>query len=333
MLLSCLAVAMSSFSRARFARVVLMALLAVVLVVAAFGTVGWAAQTMFFPGQLHDPETLQAIGAALTIALALAAFFFAAACSRLAHHEENRSTGLRLMALVIVLCGLGWISFILGASPTKEPILVSVCLAFAVLGLASIFFVTEPERLGRRVAATLPKSSVLTWLATPLLPGGARGLLFFIGGGVLVTLWMYLYPTLVDRTFSFRGGQVWIPPTLLGYGVVYLGLPSALSSFRSEFALTRILARVGILVFFVASILLPTFFGFLLDIDAWEDWEHPGNVFLAVDHLWRHPMVYGAHLFMIVLAVVLTLLANGPRFVKMVRETHAARRQRLRRAA
>ena len=328
LLLSCVAVAMSSFSRGRFARVVLMVLLAAALISAGIGTTSFAGLMMFEPGELRDPDVLRGVGATLTVALAVAAFFFAAACARLAHPEENRSTGLRLMTLLVIACGLAWMSYILGAKPDDDSIVAACCMAFAVLGVSSIFFATEPERLGRRVVATLPKSRLLTWLITPLLPGGARGLLFFIAGGVLVSAWMYVYPTLASSTFSFRGGQVWIPPTLMGYGVVYLGLPSALASFKADLVLTRILSRVGILVFFVGSIILPTLFGFLLDVHAWEDWEHPGNVFLAVDHLWRHSMNYGAHFALVLGAVGVVLAANAFRFGRMARETRAAMAER-----
>jgi len=324
LLLSCLAVAMSSFTRARFARVVLMVLLAVILVWSGVGTVAFGGQLMFFPGRLHDPELLQAIGATLTIFLAVAAFFFTAACSRLAHPEENRSTGLRVMTLVIIGCGLAWMTYVLGSSPDDEPVIAVLCMAFGVLGISCLFYATEPEALGRRVAATLPRNRLLAWLGTPLLPGGARGLLFFITGGGLVSAWMYLYPALADPSFSFRHGQVWIPPTLLVYGVVFLGLPSAIASFKSDVVLTRILSRVGILAFFLASLILPTLFGFLLDLDDWEDWEHPGNVFLAVDHLWGHEMQYGAHFLLVVGALVLTLVLNLPRLVRSTKEMRAA---------
>jgi hypothetical protein len=328
LLLSCLAVAMSSFSRARFARVLLLVLLAVALIQAGIGSVAWGAQLMFFPGELHDPEMLQAIGAVLTTAVAVAAFFFAAACARLAHPEENRSTGLRVMTLLVLASGLAWATYIMGARVDDDAVIGFSSLAFAGLGVASIFFSTEPERLGRRVAATLPKNRLLAWLATPFLPGGMRGLLFFIVGGGLISAWVYVYPSIADPSFSFKGGQVWIPPTILGYGVVYLGLPGAMASFKADKMVTRILSRLGILAFFLGSIILPTLFTFLLDLDGWQDWEHPGNIFLVVDHLWREPMTYGAQFAFVVGAVGLVLLLNSWRFVKMVREMRTVLRER-----
>lgn len=328
-LLSCVSVAMSSFSRGRFARVVLMVLLTAILISVSMGTVAWAAQMMFFPGQLHDPEVMQAIGATLSVIIAVAAFFFAATCARLAHPEENRSSGLRITALAIVFCGLAWVTYIMGTKVDDDIVVAIACAAFAFLAVASIFFTTEPERLGRRVVATLPRNKFLATLATPFLPGGARGLLFFITSGLLVTAWMFVYPILADPGFSYRDGQAWIPFALLGYGVIYLGLPSGIFSKGADRMAVRIISRVAILILFVASILLPPLFGFLMGIDSLEDFEHPGNVFLVVEHLFRNPMRELGQMMIVVFFVTLALAVNAPRLYGQARELRNAMAKRL----
>lgn len=328
LLLSCLAVAMSSFSRARFARVVLMGLLAVALVWGGFGMVAGAAQLILFPGTLHDPEFLEIVGAWLTITLAVTAFFFAAACARLAHPEENRSTGLRVIALVIVACGLGWMTWYLGTSPKVEPILVAVCLAHTVLAVTALFFVTEPERLGRRVAAGVPRSQLLLALQSPFLPGGARGLLFYLVGSVLVALWAYGYPLAFGK-LGFDVGELALPLVLTGYGLVFLGLPSAPFGWHTGSILVRTIARIVILVFFVASILLPALIGFFLHIDDWTEFEHPGNVFLVVDDIWRDRWRIAGVVPTLVVMSIVTLVLNAPRLVKAFGETDRARKARL----
>lgn len=323
LLLSCLATAMSSLSRGRFARVVLMVLLAVMLVWAAIGTVAWAATMVLEPGLMHDDEVQDAILGTLTIGIAVAFFFFAVATARLAHDEENRSTGLRLTALAILVVGLSWLTWTFWDYRDDDPMVAGACIAFAVLGAASLLFATEPERLGRRVEVTLPKSRLLAWLATPLYPGGARGLLFFIVGGVLIAAWMYLFDFLNDGVDLNKGQQL-VPLVLLGYGIVFIGLPSGIFSWQSGAIGIRIAARIAILVFFIASILLPALFGFLFGMDEWAEFEHPGNVFIVIDDLWSNRNVVGPYVFVLLFGVLLTLLVNAPRLKKFVVETRNA---------
>jgi len=196
-------------------------------------------------------------------------------------------------------------------------------LGFSVLGAASLLFATESERLGRRVEVTLPKSRLVAWLATPLYPGGARGLLFFIAGGLLITGWMYLFDFLNGSADLERGEQL-VPLVLLGYGIVFIGLPSGIFSWQSDSVGIRIAARISILVFFIASILLPALLGFLIGMDQWAEFEHPGNVFMVIDDLWSDRNVFGPYVFVLLFGVLLTLLVNAPRLKKLVVETRRA---------
>jgi len=325
-LLSCLSVAMSSFSRARFARVVLMVLLAVVLIQTCFGTIAGSFQLMMFPGELHAPEVLQAIFAGLSISLAVAAFFFAAACARLAHPEENRSTGLRIMTLVVVAIGLGWLTYILGRRPDDDAIMAGVCMAHAVLAAGTLFFATEPERMGRRVVAALPRNPLLAGLATPFLPGGVRGLVFYLLGSFLVALWAFLYPSLAAGKVPYNDGQVLIPFALTAYGLGIIGIPSAIFGFYSASMAVRIIARIATLVLFVAAIIVPALIGFFLGIEDWADFEHPFNVFLVIDEMWSGRRRIGGVMPVLIGTVVLCVLLNLPRFGKAAGELLRAQR-------
>lgn len=329
LLLSCVGVALSSFSRGKFARVIMMVLLVVILLWIAGMTMVWAGQMMFFPMQLREPEMLAAISASLSVIVAVAAFFFAATCARLAHPEENRSSGLRVTALGIVVCGLGWVTYIMGTRIERDILIGMSCAAFAVLMVSSIFFATEPERLGRRVVATLPRNRLLALLATPFLPGGARGLLFFLTGGLMITAWMFIYPNLADPSFEFRRGQPWIPFALLGYGLAFLGLPSGIFSRLSDKIGFRIMARLSVLILFVGAIMLPPLIGFLLQIESWETFEHPGNVFIVVDHLFDNPMEELNSMMLVVLVVLLAIAVNVPRLWRQFVELKAASAERL----
>ncbi len=281
-LLTCVSVAVSSLSRGRFTRVVLMVLLSAILLNVAFGFVAWGSQLMFLPAQLHDTEAQLAIAISMSIGIAVAAFFFAVTSARLAHPEENRSSGLRITALLVVLSILAWETLYDWRSPDDQRILLTTCLSFAALWVVSVFFCTEPERLGRRVAVTLPKNPLVAWLVTPLLPGGARGLLYFVFGGLLVTAWMFAYPGLADPSFSYSSGEASVPFVLLAYGVFFLGLPSGLLSRGSGMVAVRVVSRLSIFLFFILCILIPPLIGFLFNVKGLEDFDHPGNIFMVV---------------------------------------------------
>ncbi|MFT7485042.1 MAG: hypothetical protein ACI9F9_000888 [Candidatus Paceibacteria bacterium] len=323
-LLSCLAVAMSSFGRGKFARVILMVLLAVVLVQSSVGVSVWAGAMMFNPAQIHDKDMLMAIAGAITVGVAIAAFFFAAACARLAHPEENRSTGLRVMALVVVASALGWLSWMMWGDVNENPLIIMPCIAIGFLFATSAFFSTEEERLGRRVALTLPRNRILTTLITPLLPGGARGILFFLFASLGVCLWMLIYPGLADSGFSFRGGQRWIPFVMMAYGLVYLGLPGALASKQLNTVGRRSIARVIIVVLLLTSILVPALLGFLFHNRDWAQFEHPGNVFMVIDALWKKPMRFSGPFITVTSIMGAVYLLNFARIRRAFKEQQTA---------
>lgn len=332
LLLSCLAVAMSSFGQGRFARLMLMVVLAVVLVQSTFLTIAWAGQTMMFPAVLRDPDVIEATAAAICIAAAVAAFFFAAACARLAHPEENRSTGLRLMTLACIGVGLGWATIIGGWSVDDDLVIGTVILGHIVLALASLFFVTEPERLGRRVTAQLPASGFTRALITPLLPGGARGLFFYLLGSVMISGWALAYSRLAEGHLIYTTGQLNALVALPLYGLIFLGIPSAWFSKRLDSGAVRGIARVVVITVFIASVLLPSLIGFLLGMPRWADFEHPLNVFTMIDQMLRRDGDYSAAQNVLVGGTALCVVLSWNRVVRAAfelrdapasRDTHA----------
>ena len=316
----CVAVAMSSFGQGRFARLILMVLLAVALVWSSTGTMVWASQLMFFPGQLHDPEYLQGVGAVISVGAAVAAFFFAAACARLAHPEENRSTGLRVMTVVAIAVGIAWVTLILGRAMDLEGVFATVCFAHAALGAGVLFYATEPERLGRRVEVTLPVQRWKRLLQLPFLPGGARGLVFFVLCSVLISAWALAYDVLADGMREFIGGKFLVFPALLGYGWLYLSIPSGIFSFHSDQFLSRVIARVVTLVSFAAAMLLPALVGFLFGINSWAEFEHPFNVFLSLAKLWEKGAPLPGTWPLLAIGGLAGVALNTPRLVRAIRE-------------
>jgi len=325
-LLSCLAVAMSSFSQGRFARLVLMVLLVVILAQSTFLTIAWAAQMMAFPGQLREPQVQQAIAAAISIAIAVAAFFFASACARLAHPEENRSTGLRLMTLAAIAIALFWITVIEGGSSIDDDVVMAGVIAgHIVLAMATLFFITEPEQLGRRVSVSLPRSGLNRALMAPLLPGGARALLFYVLVSVLIAAWALIYSLIAEGHLIFTTGQLTVLAALPLYGLIFLGIPSALFSSRLHSAQTRGLARVTILTLFVASILVPALVGFILGMPDWADFEHPLNVFTTIDEMLSRRGEYDDARIVLAVGVILCVLLSFKRVARAAAELRDAK--------
>ncbi len=323
--LSCLAVAMSSFARGRFARLLLMVLLAVILVVSTMVMIAFGAQMIRRPGQFHDSDAILGLAAGLSVVLATAAFFFAAACARLAHPEENRSTGLRVMTLVGIAIGLGWLTGLNGYSYYKYTAFTGVAVSHSALAIFSLFYMTEPERLGRRVARGLPKSSLLRLLYMPFLPGGARGLLFHILVSALLFAWVILYGLIVEGPTAFGSGELGVPIAITLYGLIYLGLPSAIFSWRSDKLVTRSIARIVTLAVFLAGLLVPAILGFMLGFDRWANFEHPLNVFLAIDDLVDGDgKIKGIWGFLIG-GSLLSVALNLPRLIRALREMFAPR--------
>ena len=319
-LTSSFAAALSSLSGNRFARVLLMVFLASVLVQSSFGLTAFVVQIVSFPNTLRDPQFLEGTLAALSIGLALSAFFFAGATSRLAHPEENGSTPLRLTVLAIVAVGLAWASFISMGSGQEEPIVGSAGAALGLLTVTGLLFTAERERLGRRVEHALAGRRLRSFLMMPLLPGGARGLVFFLASGALVACWVHLMEA-VDPRLSLNAGQRLIPWVLLGFGFIHLGLISGLMSSWSGQLRGRIVTRAATVVVFLFSLLVPTIVGFLFNIDRWDQFEHPLNVFLTVDDLWDRKMLDGPETAVLTFGIVLTAVVNAPRLVRMLRET------------
>jgi hypothetical protein len=188
----------------------------------------------------------------------------------------------------------------------------------------SLFYSTEDNRLGMRVAITLPKSRILSWLALPLLPGGARGLIFFVGSSLLVFSWMLLLPLIGRGSLPFTEGGMWMPLVILSYGILYLGIPGGLLGRLSDQLWARHMTRVLVIIFFLSSLILPALVGYLFKIDSWGDFEHPGNIFGVLEYLARNDFEYGRGFILMLCMLGLTLLVNTPRLIAMVKEQHKA---------
>ena len=310
---SVLALALSSLTRHRFLRILFMAALAGVLGFGTLLTIAWAIQIIQFPQALQDPDAHAFVTAQFLGIPILGVLAFATACSRLAHEEENRSSGLRLLATGCLVAGLVWMAY------ANRIVLDGDFLSGAGIGLlvaaalGAVVFTTEPEPLGRRTRLLVPRRPALALLAAPFLPGGARGLLLFlIHGGMVVAGAFLIHWTGpgVGQPLRREGGLSLA--VLLLYTVVYVGLPSAVLTQLTSDLRGRVVARAAILGLFLAGLFGPWILGNMLQDRELMKMSHPGNPAWLMDEVWDHPpMVHETAMIVVLLAAAgLALLLN-----------------------
>lgn len=327
-----LAIMASTLSRVRFARVVLMAALAVILFFANMGAVSFAAQVIENPADFFQRDAYDVMGGFLIGILLAGAFLFMIACNMLAHPEENRSTNVRVLTSLTLLAGIGFFHYILERHPDRDAVSGTSLGLLSVLLVAGIFFTTEHDALGRRVEPRVPRTPGLGWLVSPFLPGGARGVLYLCLHLAVIALYLLLEQRGLTRgsgaSFFGDGVASWVAAS--AYGVVYLLLPAGLLAPFTSNGNLRAVVRVLIPFLVIVFVFAPALLGFFLDDRSLQGLEHPGNPFHLIVECWDQ----GAFLYpgyWVLLALLLTLAAalNAPRVARSFIEVGRARRRRV----
>jgi hypothetical protein len=327
MILSTLSLALSTLSRVRFARVVLMAALSALLVLVTSVSLTFTRVILADPGVLQDSEAAYAMVSAAVFPLVIAAYSFGIACVMLSHAEENRSTGMRVLTTACLLGVLAWMKFMSAIAPSDVLTTFGITTV-TVLLLPSIFFVSEAEKLPRRVVPRLPAQPGLGQLVSPYLPGGARGfllLLFHLGLILAGMIWILRGSSgsMFGMGSGPRSGGGGVLPlfAMICYAIVYLGLPSAiLSPFTAQPSL-RTASRALIPFVIGAFAFVPAVLGFFLGDRSLMNMQHPGNPMYLILETWEHGWgnARGTWVLLIVLTMI-TLLANLPRVGRAARE-------------
>lgn len=330
---------LSSLSRQRAVRVLLLVIFVIYMLaslqlfitlplVSAMATAGSSAPSSFMPFLIGD-----FIGK-----VPLIAFLFAVACTRFAHPEENRSTPLRIILALLVqgmvlfrvlLPGVFRGSFTLadlGTGTVRRELVLS---AFLTLTVGSLFFVTEREALGWRVRNQVPARPALATVAMPWLPGGARGFLYYVLNGVL----LFLIAVVAN---SANGGdlrELRVLALASAYGMIFLGIPSALCSKMTKSTPGRISSLVSCIVVLLVSTVGSLLLAFLTNSFDQDAIWHIGNPFVILAKELDGDAQHELHVILILSAGLLGMLLNVPRLLRNLKEIRWASRRKRERLA
>lgn len=288
--ISAVALGLSSLSRVRVVRALLMAALGALCVFAISMSFGFSNVIARHGLTFARPEEFWILSASLAGILAPGLLAIALAATMLAHAEENASTAPRIAVSVILLgYSVFFVALQLDARQRDVPIVYAVgALVFAAL--CDLFFVTERETLGLHVKTTVPASPVRAWLALPWLPGGGRAwALFLMHLALVVAVTQVLVEILPEPNRRWDVHPAWSALVLGSYFVVFLGVPSLIGWAGSARARGRVLTRVAIPLFALACLFVPAVLGFLVSERSWSMMEHPFNPFWVAldDRAWE----------------------------------------------
>ncbi len=330
--LTLLGVAAASLSPAKAPRILLMALFGVVLMIAWGMSLSVAGVLIDSPQVLRDPMALTGVGAFICSALVAGAFFAALAVARLSHEEENRSSGMRALSAALVLLAAGWGAWFNGRFGEHQAIFALQLGVVAPLALMWLFFLTEPERLGRHVEQHVSRNPLLAFLTLPFLPGGGRGALLMAFHMCAALLGAKLALALDPPGPLQANRTLVVILAFYAYAWVYIAAPAAFASWFVESARGRIVVRMAILALLPLVLLGPPLAGLLFSIPSWIDFLHPFNpVWAARELIDRGTNPLGMALLWLGLGVA--VLMNAPRMAHGMREVFVASRRRRERSA
>jgi len=321
--LSLVGIALASLARVRALRGVVLALFGAGL------TAGWAASLAFVVELVQHPEELRsdegqvAVVVYLTTALLVGGVAAVIAMARFSHEEENRSTPMRVLSISLPVVATLWATWLHTISSDSEFAWALQIAAAHPLLLMWIFFVSEPEALGRRTRKFVAGRRGLALVLLPLLPGGARGVLVFglhalIALGAVTGLNL-LWGSAPDELFE---GLV-IVGWFYTFCFVYLALPTGLLGVLGKADRNRILVRVLLVVLWPLLLFVPVMLGALFGHASAANWEHPFNPYWVLMKMQRSDAKEDALLapgLVLLLLAALTFALNVPRLWRAVRE-------------
>lgn len=326
--LSLIGIALASLARVRALRGIILALFGAALTGGWGVSIAIVTQLVQNPHDLRSLEGRMAVTVYVTTALLIAGVAAMIAMARFSHEEENRSTPMRVLSLALILAGALWSAWLHSMSAESEFAWALQIAAAHPLLLMWIFFVTEPETLGRRTLKFASQRRGLALALLPLLPGGARGVLLFALHGLLAL------GTVAILNLAWGSPPEELVEGLLIVGwfylhcFVYLALPAGLVSHFRKRADASLLLRVALVVLWPLLLFVPVLFGIIFGQISWANWEHPFNPYWIIVRMQEsnsdlHQLTIPG--IVLLLLGSLTLLVNLPRLWRAVREVFTAR--------
>jgi hypothetical protein len=324
---SALALAVSSMTRARGTRVVLYVLLGVVTFAGAGSLASFATGILSQPDLITQDAFLGAFTTFVVVGTALAGFCFVYGCGQLAHPEENTSTPLRVLTLVGGIVVLAWLAAAswLGWIPSRGVEALGA-LTTGALGVLSMLWTAERQRLGRRVAHDLARPGSRTRRCPAvLLPGGSRGAVF----SYLLLSLAALYTVFAAGGGSFHMDESrWMGVWILCFYSFFVAMPAALLARFCHREAGAWAVRLVMVLFLAACVVVPAIVGLLLDSRDLTEMRH------ALNPIWVLIEAADGDLSMsmvvtVIAMGVLGLVVNLPRIFRGTREVLRARAGRF----
>jgi hypothetical protein len=321
------ALAVAAGTLARFERMSTLAVLAGLAVVTA-AAFGWTSFMVAVStgGNWFGTEELVYL---LVTAVPSMAFAVLVARSQFTHPFENRSTHFRVLlpaALLAASAALPWV--------LRRHDLFLLPFAGAI-GLAAflVFAATEEDALSPWLALRVPRSPLRAALAAPLLPGGARGLLW--GLSVAALLWAAVHATLdpgvrgrVLYTSDPTGGSslqaARAAVLVLTYAIFYGALGAVLRPRLRAGTAGNWIARLLVFGILVTMSVVPMLIQFLLgELRSWTPLQI-FNPFWTILDAMEQPLLRGSAFPLLLAFTGLLLLALRGRLVRAVSDVTAA---------
>ncbi len=233
LMLSILALTLSTVTRARHWQVLLSVLLVIALLLFGFFwcmmmfSILASASMMPYDESWYWMTNL----AVVTFYVPLALLFILIAAGQVTFASENRSTGVRITLMVLQGLIVGWTvyGFLLERRHEEGVLMVGSGFIGALWAVAGAFLIGETAQLSPRAQRELPQSVLGRMMFTWFNPGSGTGYMFAILnalGGMLTLAFLGLFTSLMVGSGGLNRLDVWSAwwLTILGYLAAYLGL-------------------------------------------------------------------------------------------------------------